>query len=213
MPMLPREASPKNIVSKKLFLMFENLQKYHIILASNSPRRKELLGRLGLDFKVRSLLGVDESYPPSLPAEEAAGYVARKKAEAYKQSMGKDELLITADTVVRVGSEVLGKPAGREDALRMLRNLSGRAHEVTTGVAIVTAARTEYFSVTSQVKFAPLTEEEITYYVDRFLPFDKAGAYGIQELIGLIGVEEIRGCFFNIVGLPVQRLYQALKHF
>lgn len=197
----------------KPFYMFENLQKYHIILASNSPRRKELLQRLGLDFKVRSLLGVDESYPPTLPAEEVAGYVARKKAEGYRLSMGKDELLIAADTVVRNGNDVLGKPTDREDALRMLRSLSGHTHQVTTGVAIVTETRTESFSVTSQVKFSTLTEEEITYYVDHFLPFDKAGAYGIQELIGLIGVEEIHGCFFNIVGLPVQRLYQALKQF
>lgn len=127
--------------------------------------------------------------------------------------MGKNELLITADTVVRNGDEILGKPADRDEAKRMLHSLSGHTHQVTTGVTVLTHERTETFGVTSDVTFAPLTDEEITYYVDHFLPFDKAGAYGIQELIGLIGVEKINGCYFNIVGLPVQRLYQLLKQF
>lgn len=193
--------------------MLENLQKYDIILASNSPRRKELLQRLGLNFKVRALLGVDERYPETLAAKDVAPYISRKKAEAYKHTMGKNELLITADTVVRNGDEILGKPADRDEAKRMLHSLSGHTHQVTTGVTVLTHERTETFGVTSDVTFAPLTDEEITYYVDHFLPFDKAGAYGIQELIGLIGVEKINGCYFNIVGLPVQRLYQLLKQF
>ncbi len=193
--------------------MLENLQKYDIVLASNSPRRKELLQRLGLTFKVRSLLGVDERYPSTLAAKDVAPYISQKKAEAYRHTMGKNELLITADTIVRNGDKVLGKPVSREEARRMLHSLSGHTHQVTTGVTVQTEERTETFSVTSEVTFAPLSDEEITYYVDRFLPLDKAGAYGIQELIGLIGVEKINGCFFNIVGLPVQRLYQLLKQF
>ena len=194
--------------------MFENLSKYQIVLASNSPRRKELLQRLGLDFKVRTLFGVDESYPKELKGEDIACYISAKKAEAYKATMANDELLITADTIVCTpDGDVLGKPIDGETAQKMLSSLSGLTHKVITGVTVLTANRTENFAVTSFVKFAELSDEEIKYYIDNFLPFDKAGAYGIQEWIGLIAVEEIKGSFFNVMGLPVQRLYQMLKTF
>jgi len=193
--------------------IFENLTKYSIVLASNSPRRKELLKRLGLDFKVRTLLGMDESYPETLAGAEIAQYISEKKAEAYKASMADNELLITADTIVCVDGRVLGKPADAAAALRMLHELSGRTHEVVTGVTVLTKEKEVSFSVTSQVKFAVIGDEEISFYVDNYLPFDKAGAYGIQEWIGLVAVEELHGSFFNVMGLPVQRLYQVLKQF
>lgn len=193
--------------------MFENLRKYKIILASNSPRRKELLQRLGLNFKVRTLLGIDESYPDTLRGEDIARYISRKKAEAYRVSMAADELLITADTIVCVDGSVLGKPHDTAEAAAMLRSLSGRIHQVITGVTVVTADRTENFAVTSHVRFCQLGREEIDYYVANYLPFDKAGAYGIQEWIGLVAVEELRGSFFNVMGLPVQKLYKVLTDF
>lgn len=193
--------------------MLDNLKKYNIVLASNSPRRKELLQRMGVNFKVRTLFGIDESYPDSLRGEEIVRYISRNKAQAYRSSMAPNELLITADTIVYVEGEVMGKPKTAEQAKEMLHKLSGKSHQVITGVTIVTADRTEDFGVTSQVKFAEITDEEINFYVDNYLPFDKAGAYGIQEWIGIVAVEEIKGSYFNVVGLPVQRLYQKLKTF
>lgn len=193
--------------------MLDNLKKYNIVLASNSPRRKELLQRMGLNFKVRTLFGIDESYPESLRGEDIVRYISRSKANAYRSSMAADELLITADTIVYVDGEVFGKPKSAENAKEMLHKLSGKTHQVITGVTILTADRTENFGVTSQVKFAELTDDEINFYVDNYLPFDKAGAYGIQEWIGIVAVEEIKGSYFNVVGLPVQRLYQRLKTF
>ena len=193
--------------------MLDNLKNYDIILASNSPRRKELLQRLGLPFKVRTLLGVDESFPENLRGEEIALYIARKKAEAYKSSMSSNELLITADTIVCLDGVVMGKPYGAENAKTILRQLSGRVHQVITGVTVLTQVKRESFAVTSHVKFANVTEDEIDYYVDNYLPFDKAGAYGIQEWFGLVAVEELRGSYFNVMGLPVQRLYTVLKQF
>ena len=193
--------------------MLDNLKNYDIILASNSPRRKELLQRLGLPFKVRTLFGVDESFPENLRGEDIALYIARKKAEAYKSSMSSKELLITADTIVCLDGVVMGKPYGAENAKTILRQLSGRVHQVITGVTVLTQVKQESFAVTSHVKFANVTEEEIDYYVDNYLPFDKAGAYGIQEWFGLVAVEELRGSYFNVMGLPVQRLYTVLKHF
>lgn len=193
--------------------MLENLKKYNVVLASNSPRRKELLQRLGINFKVRTLFGIDERYPDSLRGEDIVRYISRNKAQAYRSSMANDELLITADTIVYLEGKVLGKPKGAEEAKAMLKQLSGKTHQVITGVTIVTANRSENFAVTSHVKFSELTDEEINFYVDNYLPFDKAGAYGIQEWIGLVVVEEIRGSYFNVVGLPVQRLYQKLKTF
>lgn len=193
--------------------MLENLNKYEIVLASNSPRRKELLQRMGVNFKVRTLFGIDESYPDSLRGEDIVCYISRNKAKAYQSSMAPNELLITADTIVYVDGEVMGKPKNAEQAKEMLHKLSGKTHQVITGVTIVTAKRTENFGVTSQVKYTNITDEEINFYVDNYLPFDKAGAYGIQEWIGIVAVEEIKGSYFNIVGLPVQRLYQKLKTF
>ena len=193
--------------------MLDNLKNYDIILASNSPRRKELLQRLGLSFKVRTLFGVDESFPENLRGEEIALYIARKKAEAYKSSMSSNELLITADTIVCLDGVVMGKPYGAENAKTILRHLSGRVHQVITGVTVLTQVKRESFAVTSHVKFANVTEDEIDYYVDNYLPFDKAGAYGIQEWFGLVAVEELRGSYFNVMGLPVQRLYTVLKQF
>ena len=191
--------------------MLDNLQKYDIVLASNSPRRRELLAGLGLDFRVGVLSGVDENYLSTLPVREVAEYIARAKAQAYR--LTPHELLITADTVVIAGDEILGKPADAADARRMLRLLSGRSHEVVTGVTVTTRERTEAFSCISRVEFDRLTDDEIDYYVARYAPMDKAGAYGIQEWIGYIGVRGIVGSFYNVMGLPVQRLYQVLKTF
>lgn len=191
--------------------MLDNLKKYHIILASNSPRRRELLSGLGVDYEVRTLPGVDESYPDTLSGEDIPVYISREKAAAYLPSIAPDELIITADTIVWLDGRVLGKSADEADACRMLRELSGRTHQVITGVTLSTAAFQKSFAVTSEVEFAPLTEEEITYYVDHYRPLDKAGAYGVQEWIGFIGVRRLSGSYFNVMGLPIQRLYQELK--
>ena len=193
--------------------MLDNLKNYKIVLASNSPRRKELLQRLGVPFKVRTLFGIDEHYPETLRGEDIVRYISRVKAQAYRSSMAPDELLITADTIVCLGGQVMGKPKDAEAARDMLRQLSGQTHQVITGVTIVTQKRTEDFAVTPQVTFAELSDEEIAYYVDNYIPFDKAGAYGIQEWIGMVAVEGIKGSYFNVVGLPIQRLYQRLKTF
>lgn len=191
--------------------MFEKLKNYKVILASNSPRRKELLSGLGISYEVRTLPDVDESYPDTLSGADIPLYIAREKADAYRALMKPDELMITADTIVWQDGQVLGKPAGREDALRMLRAMSGRTHEVFTGVCITTLQWQRSFAAQTEVRFAQLDEEEISYYVDNYAPMDKAGAYGVQEWIGFIGVEYISGSYFNIMGLPVQRLYKELK--
>ena len=188
--------------------------KYKLILASNSPRRKELLAGLGVPFEVRVLQDIDEHYPESLPVNEVARYIAKEKADAYRRIVASDELIITADTVVIVGDEILGKPIDEADAVRMLKLLSGRTHQVTTGVCLLTAEKERCFDVTTDVTFKALTDEEIHYYVDRYRPFDKAGAYGIQEWIGYIGVTGLNGSYYNVMGLPVQRIYQELtKHY
>ena len=179
-----------------------------IILASNSPRRKELLNQLGLDFEVRVMSGIDESYPGNLASKGVAEYIGSKKSSAY--SIASDELLITADTIVVVGHDIFGKPHDREDACRMLREISGKTHHVITGVCIRTDSKQSRFSVSTDVKFKNLTDGEIDFYVDHFKPYDKAGAYGIQEWIGLVGVESISGSFYNVMGLPVQRIYEEL---
>ncbi|MDL2255916.1 Maf-like protein [Parabacteroides sp. OttesenSCG-928-K15] len=190
-----------------------NLDKYKIVLASNSPRRKELLKGLNLDFEVRIIPDIDESYPEEMPPEEIAGFVAQKKAGAYLSVLAEEELLITADTIVSLCGKILGKPTDRDDAIGMLQQLSGKEHEVITGVCIYTCRKNVSFTVTSSVRFAALTDEEISYYVDNYRPYDKAGAYGIQEWIGYIAVEAIHGSFYNVMGLPIQRLYQELKAF
>ena len=190
--------------------MFENLKKYHVILASNSPRRRELLAGLGIHFEVKVLPDVDEAYPEDLPVLQIAEYIAKEKAAAYQSLMGPDELVITADTVVVVGSEVMGKPADADDARRMLEKLSGRTHQVTTGVCLTTQRVQKSFSVTTDVTFKPLSREEIDYYIENYSPFDKAGAYGIQEWIGYVGVTGLQGSYFNVMGLPVQRIYAEI---
>jgi septum formation protein len=189
------------------------VEGYKVILASNSPRRKELLGGLGIPFEVRTLKDIDESYPDSLRGEEIPMFISGKKAEAYKQKMADDEMIITADTIVYDHGQVLGKPKDREEAISMLRQLSGHAHEVITGVSIVTKEKTRQFASTSKVYFDTLTDDEIIYYVDNYHPFDKAGAYGVQEWIGYVAVTRIEGSYFNVMGLPIQRLYTELKSF
>ena len=202
-----------------------------IILASNSPRRRELLSGLGLDYEVRTLQGLDESYPEGLTMEEIPQYISRKKAAAY--TLGPDELLITADTIVWLDGEVLGKPADEAEAKQMLRKLSGKTHQVVTGVTLKASPKSSpegkdltrlpspsgegmgerlfSFSSVSQVTFAQLSEAEIDHYVTHYRPLDKAGAYGTQEWIGYIGVTSIEGSYFNVMGLPVQRLYSEMK--
>lgn len=190
--------------------MLENLNKYKIILASNSPRRKELLSGLGVCYEVKTLPGIEETYPDTLPGEEIPLYIAREKAAAYRECMQADELIITADTIVWLDGTVMGKPADEEDACRMLRALSGKTHQVITGVCLTTQEFQRGFSTVSDVTFATLTDEEIRYYVEHYRPMDKAGSYGIQEWIGFVGVECISGSYFNVMGLPVQRLYKEL---
>ncbi len=184
---------------------------YHVVLASGSPRRHELLSGLGLDFEVRLLPDIDETYPAHLRGEEIPIAISRKKSDAYRATMADNELIITADTIVYLDGEVLGKPADEQEAKAMLHRLSGRTHEVITGVTLLTKDFQHSFACTSQVTFAQLTDQEIDFYVPRYKPLDKAGAYGVQEWIGYIGVSEIRGSFYNVMGLPVQRLYNELR--
>ena len=193
--------------------MLENLNKYHIILASNSPRRKELLEGLDLDFEVRVLPGIDETYPLTLPAAEIPLYIAKEKADAYRSQLTDKDLLITADTVVILGEDVLGKPVDNQDAFRMLRLLSGKTHQVVTGVCIITNQRQSEFSVSTDVSFDELSDSEIEYYIKTYSPIDKAGAYGIQEWIGHVAVSSLNGSYFNVMGFPVQRIYKELKTF
>lgn len=187
------------------------LQKYNIILGSGSPRRKELLGGLGLHFQVLVREGISESYPPSLTPSEVAQYIAEEKASAYTDLLDGDTMVITADTVVISDRQILGKPRDAAQATAMLQLLSGKTHQVTTGVCMMTKDRKTSFHVTTDVTFKTLAPEEIAYYVDTCKPFDKAGAYGIQEWIGYIGVTRLEGSYFNVMGLPVQRIYQALR--
>ena len=187
--------------------------RWKIILASNSPRRKELLAGIDVDFEVRVLKNIDESYPSGLPTKEIAAYISKKKAAAYLATMADDELVITADTIVVLGDEVMGKPKDDADACRMLHELSGKTHQVITGVTLTTKEKQVSFSVETDVAFKQLSEEEINYYVKKYQPFDKAGSYGIQEWIGHIGVTGLKGSYFNVMGLPVQRIYEALKGF
>lgn len=189
------------------------VKDYKMILASNSPRRRELLAGLGVDFEVRVLPDIDESYPASLPALQTAEYIACKKAAAYREVMADDELVITADTVVIVGDEVLGKPSDAAEAALMLRKLSGRTHQVVTGVCLTTCEQMVQFSVRTDVTFKQLTDDEIDFYIKKYQPFDKAGAYGIQEWIGYIGCTGLNGSYYNVMGLPVQRIYTELQQF
>lgn len=213
------------------------MKKYRIILASNSPRRKELLAGLDVPFEVKVIKGIDESYPATLNAYDTAQYIAAKKAEAYRQLLEMDVegssaysasadtvriLILTADTVVIAPTAneqndkegkgvILGKPKDAEDACRMLRMLSGKTHHVVTGVCLTTRDEQRQFSVVTEVTFKSLSDEEISYYVSHYKPFDKAGAYGIQEWIGYIGCAGLKGSYFNVMGLPVQRIYEELQ--
>lgn len=189
------------------------ITNYKVLLASNSPRRKELLQGIDIDFEIKVLPDIDESYPATLPVEEVAEFIAEKKASSYTNNLKEDELLITADSVVILDGAIFGKPNNKEEANAMLTALSGKAHRVISGVCLATLEKQISFSVTSEVLFSELSSEEIEYYIDRYSPFDKAGSYGIQEWIGYIGVEHLSGSYFNIMGLPIQRLYRELKNF
>ena len=185
--------------------------KYKIILASNSPRRKELLSGLDIDYEVRIIDGIEEEYPVDMPVEDIPQYLAVRKSIPYKETLSDNELLITADTVVVCEGKVLGKPVDRQDAVEMLRLLSGKSHYVVTGVCLATKNWSKSFHVATKVTFKHLKESEIDYYVTNYKPYDKAGAYGIQEWIGYIGVTDIDGSYYNVMGLPVQRIWAELN--
>jgi septum formation protein len=186
---------------------------YKIVLASNSPRRRELLKGLDIDFEIRVIEGIDETHPDDIPLHEIPLYLANLKAGMYIDGMRDDELIITADTVVIIDDRILEKPANRMEAINMLKTLSGRKHSVITAVVLTSTEKRKVFSVESTIEFDMLSDDEIVYYVDKYHPFDKAGAYGIQEWIGYVGVRSIEGSFYNVMGLPVQRLYRELQKF
>jgi len=194
-------------------LLHEKLQPYRLLLASQSPRRRELIAGSGIPFTLTEKYACEEHYPASLAAEEVPAYLSRLKSEAYPTPLQPNDILLTADTVVILDGEVLGKPKDREDALRMVARLAGNRHTVVTGVTLRTSERIETFSAESDVCFRALSAEEIAYYVDTYRPFDKAGSYGIQEWIGYVGIERIDGSFYNVMGLPIQRLYVELEKF
>lgn len=189
------------------------LKDYHIILASNSPRRRELLAGLDLDFEVKVLPHVSEGHPDNMEAVDIPLFISKEKASAYNGMLKPNDILITADTMVILGNEALGKPKDDDDARRMLQALRGKTHKVVTGVTLTTTEKARSFAVTTEVTFKELSDEEIDYYVDHYHPLDKAGAYGIQEWIGYVGVTSIHGSYFNVMGLPVQRIWDELHKF
>ena len=191
--------------------MLNNLP-YNIILGSQSPRRQELLHGLDLNFTVNVIAGLEENYPATLQGEAIPMFLAQQKAEAYLNSLTPKDMLITADTIVWLDGIVYGKPKDEADAKKMLRALSGKTHDVITGVCVTTTERQETFAAISKVTFASFSDDEINYYIEKYRPMDKAGSYGVQEWIGYIGVEHIDGSFYNVMGLPVQRLYTLLKN-
>ncbi len=193
-------------------MMIENINNYHIILASQSPRRGQLLRELGLKFDI-VVKEYSETYPQDLKGEDIARYVSHKKAMTFSNDILENEILITADTIVWCNNKVLGKPGDFKDAVCFLREISGNTHEVITGVTLLSSEKELTFSDSTMVTFENLTDEEISYYVENFKPYDKAGAYGIQEWIGIIACSRIEGSYFNVVGLPVQRLYTELQNF
>lgn len=184
-----------------------------LLLASKSPRRRELLKMLDIPFEIVEIKDVEEIYPDSLPKEKVPEFLSQLKADAYRSELQEGDILITADTVVIIDNEIIGKPRGREDAIRMLSILSGRTHKVVTGVSLTSKEKSVTFSTVTEVSFAPLTRDQIEFYVDRYRPLDKAGAYGIQEWIGAVGVAGINGSFYNVMGLPVHRLFKELSGF
>ena len=189
------------------------LKDKRLLLASNSPRRRELLGNFGAEVHIAPSRDVDESYPADMEPERVPEFISRKKAEAYFGDMASDEILVTADTVVIVGGAVLGKPHSHDEAVEMLRLLSGKTHTVATGVTLADSRRMRSFTTVTAVRFDVMTDDEIEYYVERFRPYDKAGAYGIQEWIGYIGISGINGDYYNVMGLPLHDLFTALKDF
>lgn len=192
-------------------LLQDRLKNYRLILASASPRRRELLAACDLDFVLAEKFECEELYPADLAAEKVAEYLSQLKSNAYPHPLCEGDILLTADTVVILGDKILGKPHSKEEAVEMISSLSGATHKVVTGVTLRTLSQTISFSAESLVSFRTLDAEEVSYYVEKFRPMDKAGAYGIQEWIGYIGIEGIEGSFYNVMGLPVQRLYSALK--
>ncbi|HIP31615.1 MAG TPA: septum formation protein Maf [Crocinitomicaceae bacterium] len=188
------------------------MDKFKIILGSKSPRRQELIKELGFPFEIRTK-EVEENYPDNLPALEVAGYLAKLKAAPLIDSLQDGEILLTSDTVVLHQKKILGKPKNKEEAFYMLRSLSGNSHEVITGVNLVSKNKEYNFSTSTTVYFSELSDEQIHYYIDNYQPFDKAGSYGIQEWIGMVGIEKIEGCFYNVMGLPVHELYKTLLNF
>ncbi len=194
-------------------LLHEKLKNYRLLLASQSPRRHELIAGCGLPYELAPRFECEERYPDGLPAEEVPLYLAQLKSRAYPEPLGERDLLLTADTVVVLDGEVLGKPRNRQEAAEMLRRLSGRRHTVVTGVAFRTTSRQHAFEARTDVWFRTLDQEEIDYYVDTFRPFDKAGSYGIQEWIGYAAIERIEGSFYNVMGLPIQKVYVELNQF
>ena len=191
--------------------MLNNLP-YNIILGSQSPRRQELLHGLDVNFTVNVIAGLEENYPATLQGEEIPMFLAQQKADAYRNTLTPQDMLITADTIVWLDGIVYGKPKDEADAKKMLRALSGKTHDVITGVCVTTTERQETFAAVSKVTFASFSDDEINYYIEKYRPMDKAGSYGVQEWIGYIGVEHIDGSFYNVMGLPVQRLYTLLKN-
>lgn len=194
-------------------LLHEKLTPYRLLLASQSPRRRELLSGSGLRYEMAEKFEVEECYPADLKAEEVAGYLSHLKSEGYPHPLAENDILLTADTVVIAEGKILGKPHSREEALEMLSLLSGKGHTVITGVTLRSARKSTTFSAVSKVNFRPITPEEAAYYVDTFRPYDKAGSYGIQEWIGYVAIEGIEGSFFNVMGLPIQRVYVELEKF
>ena len=192
-------------------LLQDRLKDYRLILASASPRRRELLAACDLEFTLAEKFECEERYPADLAADKVAEYLSQLKSNAYPHALGEKDILLTADTVVILGDKILGKPHSEEEAVEMISSLSGATHKVVTGVTLRTAKQTISFSAESLVSFRTLDAEEVRYYVEKYRPLDKAGAYGIQEWIGYIGIEGIEGSFYNVMGLPVQRLYATLK--
>lgn len=193
-------------------MLLKDFNKYKIILASKSPRRQYLLKELGLDFEVRTK-DVDESFPSELKAQEIPLYLCQKKADAFREELSDNTIVITADTIVWVEGQVLNKPENYEDAVRMLRLLSGKMHEVFTGVCLRSKHKTKSFYAVTKVYFKTLSQEEIEFYINNYQPYDKAGAYGAQEFIGYIAIDKIEGTYFNVMGLPLKELYENLLGF
>ena len=191
--------------------MLDNIRKYDVVLASKSPRRKELLGMLDVPFEIRVKDGIDESYPADMPAVEVAEYLSRLKGKAYAEDIRENEMVITADTIVILDGKIYGKPKNEDDAIDMLMHLQGRTHIVASGVCVATKEKIVSFTTTTEVTFTPLSRDEAAWYVEKHRPLDKAGAYGIQEWIGCAAVARIDGSFYNVMGLPVHQLYNVLK--